>query len=121
MGTFLIEASALEATSKISTTSNNSTRGTATGNLHSLGLQVPSTANWDREAAPAQNQIRRASCSTTSRSLRLTNVPANTPAECVRTMTYFPVSIGVLTFQTPSENVFSYFISGFCNVQHSGW
>src|SRR3990167_1276082 len=60
---------------------------TGHGNLHSLGLLVPSCASCESVAAPAQYQSRRASVSTTSWPRRLLSRPAKQPAEYVRTIT----------------------------------
>ena len=72
----------------ISIASVNSTRGISTGTLHCPGLLVPLTAICDSDAAPAQYHSRRAPVSTHSLPSRDSSVPANTPAEYVRTMTY---------------------------------
>ena len=71
-------------------TSNSMTRGTATGNLHAVGFDVPDTAICESDAAPAQNQSLRASVSTTSCPTRDSMLPANTPADWVRAITYLP-------------------------------
>jgi hypothetical protein len=65
------------------------TKVTATGNLQSLGLLTPRTANSDNEAAPDQYHKRRALVKTTSLPFRLSNSPAKTPALYVLTITYF--------------------------------
>jgi len=71
-------------------------RVTGAGNLQSWGRLVPRCANSEIDAAPFQYQIRRAPVSSTSRLLRDTSVPANTPLRSPRTITYFPFTIGTM-------------------------
>ena len=57
------------------------------------GFDVPLTAICDKDAAPAQCQRRLASLITTSLRLRDISSPANTPADCVLTITYLLFAI----------------------------
>jgi len=95
----------------ISTTSVSNTEATGTGNLQFSGLVVPVVANWERDAAPSQYQIRRAFLSNTSFPLRDTIVPANTPALYVLTIQYFPfTSFSLLRWRLTSFFLNPYFL-----------
>jgi len=81
----------------ISMVFGSTTSDTGHGNLQPLGLEVPSVANCDSEAAPDQYHILLALVSTTSFPEGVLtsdfNVPAKTPAEYVLTITYVPFFI----------------------------
>lgn len=71
---------------------------TVTVNLHSLGLDVPSTASCEIDAAPFQYHILRALCSVTSWPFCAINVPNSTPLRSPRIMTFFPMFVSISLF-----------------------
>jgi hypothetical protein len=75
----------------VSIASVSSTSGTAAGNLHDFGFDVPSVASCERLSAPSQDHMHRAFFKCTSFPSRLTTSPKKTPAEYVRTMQTLPI------------------------------
>ena len=71
---------------------------TETVNLQPFGIDVPSWASCESEAAPAQYQIRRALCRVTSLPLCATSVPNSTPLRSPRMITFFPMFVSIVFF-----------------------
>jgi hypothetical protein len=90
-GTAAIDAIAASLAGMISIASVSSTSGTAAGNLHDFGFDVPSVASCERLSAPSQDHMHRAFFKCTSFPSRLTTSPKKTPAEYVRTMQTLPI------------------------------